>query len=218
MACGRTTRCTHCNLLYLALGCCRAPQASPETAEVARIDLGDWCGGEGLFIPNSGEGVEEDDGFLVTFVSPKDCGKSGKRGGSNTVCFMGRLVCWDGEGVVVTDWCMLDSVSATSTKRGDMLPEQARPFVHEQNFFRPERQGRAYQASRRSSESFDLNLRLRVCRASPLFLVFLCLSQLCPFFFPGRAPRVGCQDHESGPRGHREATREGSSWFPRSLR
>ncbi len=77
--CLDTLYCVRC----LTLGCFRARQAaSPETAEVGRIDLGDWLGGEAIFIPNSG-GAEEDDGFLVTFVSPKDCGSSGKQGDRN---------------------------------------------------------------------------------------------------------------------------------------
>ncbi|CAM9134879.1 unnamed protein product [Pylaiella littoralis] len=51
--------------------------ATPETAEVGRIDLGDWVGGEGIFVPSKEEGAdEEDDGFLVSFVSPKNCGNS----------------------------------------------------------------------------------------------------------------------------------------------
>lgn len=60
------------------------PQAAtPETAYVGHIDLGDSVGGEALFIPSNpdddvlgGEG-EEDDGFLVAFVTPKDGGNSG---------------------------------------------------------------------------------------------------------------------------------------------
>ncbi|CAM9253945.1 unnamed protein product, partial [Scytosiphon promiscuus] len=52
--------------------------ATPETARVGRIDLGNWLGGEVLFIP-SGDSNEddEDDGFLVSFVSPNDGGNSG---------------------------------------------------------------------------------------------------------------------------------------------
>eukprot|EP00752_Nemacystus_decipiens_P006247 g5634.t1 len=52
--------------------------ATPETAEVGRIGLGDgWLGGEALFVPKHGEGGgEEDDGFLVSFVSPVDSGNS----------------------------------------------------------------------------------------------------------------------------------------------
>lgn len=55
------------------------PQAAtPETAEVGRIDLGDWAGGEALFVPKHADGEgEEDDGFLVSFVSPTDSGNSG---------------------------------------------------------------------------------------------------------------------------------------------
>eukprot|EP00752_Nemacystus_decipiens_P007044 g6317.t1 len=52
---------------------------TPETAEVGRIDLGDWAGGEALFVPKHGEGMgegEEDDGFLVSFTSPVDVGNS----------------------------------------------------------------------------------------------------------------------------------------------
>lgn len=45
---------------------------------VGRIDHGEWVGGEGLFVPSKPDGVgDEDDGFLVTFVSPKDGGNSG---------------------------------------------------------------------------------------------------------------------------------------------
>ncbi|CAN0496759.1 unnamed protein product, partial [Ectocarpus sp. 8 AP-2014] len=52
-------------------------QATPETAVVGRIDHGEWVGGEGLFVPSNPDGVgDEDDGFLVTFVSPKDGGNS----------------------------------------------------------------------------------------------------------------------------------------------
>lgn len=32
-----------------------------------------------------------------------------------------------------------------------------------------------------------------------------------------RATRLGRQDHEPGPRGHRQTTSEGASWFPRNL-
>ncbi|CAN0275331.1 unnamed protein product [Ascophyllum nodosum] len=55
---------------------------TPEKALVGRIDLGDYVGGEALFIPNKPDedvlgGIgEEDDGFLATFVSPKDGGSS----------------------------------------------------------------------------------------------------------------------------------------------
>lgn len=53
-------------------------QATPETAVVGRIDHGEWVGGEGLFVPSKPDGLgDEDDGFLVTFVSPKDGGTSG---------------------------------------------------------------------------------------------------------------------------------------------
>ncbi|CAM9960416.1 unnamed protein product [Ectocarpus sp. 6 AP-2014] len=52
-------------------------QATPETAVVGRVDHGEWVGGEGLFVPSNPDGVgDEDDGFLVTFVSPKDGGNS----------------------------------------------------------------------------------------------------------------------------------------------
>ncbi len=83
--------------MCLIIGCVRALQAaSPEMAEVGRIDLGDWLGGEGIFIPNSGEGSEEDDGFLVSFVSPKDGGSSGKQGGSNSVNLKHNRLCLSG--------------------------------------------------------------------------------------------------------------------------
>ena len=62
-------------------GISRPPQAAtPETAEVGRIDLEDCAAGEALFVPQhaGGEG-EEDDGFLVSFVSPVDSGNSGAR-------------------------------------------------------------------------------------------------------------------------------------------
>ena len=70
------------------------PQAATqETAEVGRIDHGEWLGGEALFIPKRGDtGGEEDNGFLISFVSPKDCGNSGKemlnrsRVASNSSC------------------------------------------------------------------------------------------------------------------------------------
>eukprot|EP00903_Cladosiphon_okamuranus_P013499 g12573.t1 len=48
--------------------------ATPETTEVGRIDLGDWLGGESIFVPRHARGEEEeDDGYLVGYVSPKDC-------------------------------------------------------------------------------------------------------------------------------------------------
>eukprot|EP00903_Cladosiphon_okamuranus_P013500 g12574.t1 len=47
--------------------------ATPETTEVGRIDLGDWLGGESIFVPRHGGEEEEDDGYLVGYVSPKDC-------------------------------------------------------------------------------------------------------------------------------------------------
>lgn len=57
---------------------------TPEKALIGRIDLGKFAGGETLFIPSKpdhgefdGEG-DEDDGYLVTFVSPLDGGNSGK--------------------------------------------------------------------------------------------------------------------------------------------
>lgn len=58
---------------------------TPETSVVGRIDLGDCAGGEVIFIPSKPDddvacGLgEEDDGFLATFVSPIDGGKSGKQ-------------------------------------------------------------------------------------------------------------------------------------------
>lgn len=54
--------------------------ASPETAIVGRIFLGDWQGGECLFIPSKpddDDGGKEDDGYLVTFVTPFDGSNSG---------------------------------------------------------------------------------------------------------------------------------------------
>ena len=47
---------------------------------VGRIDF-DGFGGECLFIPSTPDvsGEEEDDGFLATFVIPKDGGNSGKQ-------------------------------------------------------------------------------------------------------------------------------------------
>lgn len=62
---------------------------------VGRIDLGDHVGGECLFIPSKASddvlgGVgEEDDGFLVTFVSPKDGGNSGKQAAADNNDRMG---------------------------------------------------------------------------------------------------------------------------------
>lgn len=60
-----------------------APQAAtPETAEVGRVDLGDWLGGEAIFVSKHAGGAgDEDDGFLVSFVSPKAGGNSGKHCG-----------------------------------------------------------------------------------------------------------------------------------------
>lgn len=49
---------------------------------IGRVDHGEgWVGGEAVFIPAkpgvSAEGSEEDDGFLATFVSPRNGGTSG---------------------------------------------------------------------------------------------------------------------------------------------
>lgn len=63
--------------------------ATPEAVQVGRIDHGDFVGGECLFIPSKpDDGVaslvgEEDDGFLVSFVSPRDGGNSGTYGSAN---------------------------------------------------------------------------------------------------------------------------------------
>ena len=54
--------------------------------------------------------------------------------------------------------------------------------------------------------------------SSVLLFTFYSLHAPSLFFLCRRAPCVGCQDHEFGPRGHREATREGASWLARSLR
>lgn len=66
---------------------------TPETMVVGQIDFGDYVGGECLFIPSKPDddvagGVgEEDDGFLATFVSPRDGGHSGRQR-ATSMCYL----------------------------------------------------------------------------------------------------------------------------------
>ena len=58
---------------------------TPDKVIVGRIDFGDNVGGECLFIPSKpdSKGIdkesEEDDGYVATFITPIDGGKSGER-------------------------------------------------------------------------------------------------------------------------------------------
>ena len=70
---------------------CVLQAASPKKVIAGRIDLGDSLSSEPLFIPSKPEddvlaGVgEEDDGYLVAFVTPRDDSKS-----SGTQCSPGE--------------------------------------------------------------------------------------------------------------------------------
>lgn len=78
------------------------------------------------------------------------------------------------------------------------------------------------------SKQLSFSKAKKSCSPSPLRPTCLRRPPFCPPPLPfpyvvtpmpmlGRAPRLGCQDDEPGPRGHRETTGEGASWLPRHL-